>query len=126
MRKLLNPYNRTSSFVLLIFGFLLFTSQVYSQNPKPLTNGNERLAQFELYKQMAESSQYKDIEWQFVGPLNVSGRCTDIEVVAPKGENYTIYVASASGGVWKTENEGTSWKPIFDQAASASDRKSVV
>ena len=120
MRKLLNPYNRTSSFVLLIFGFLLFTSQVYSQNPKPLTNGNERLAQFELYKQMAESSQYKDIEWQFVGPLNVSGRCTDIEVVAPKGENYTIYVASASGGVWKTENEGTSWKPIFDQAASAS------
>jgi len=120
MRKLLNPYNRTSSFVLLIFGFLLFTSQVYSQNPKPLTNGNERLAQFELYKQMAESSQYKDLEWQFVGPLNVSGRCTDIEVVAPKGENYTIYVASASGGVWKTENEGTSWKPIFDQAASAS------
>ncbi|MCD6565438.1 MAG: hypothetical protein J7K53_05800 [Bacteroidales bacterium] len=120
MKKLLNPDNRTSSVVLLIFGFLLFTSQVYSQKPKPLTNGNERLAQFELYKQMAESSQYKDLKWQFVGPLNVSGRCTDIEVVTPKGESYTIYVASASGGVWKTENEGTSWEPIFDQAASAS------
>ena len=120
MKKLFNPDNRISSLILLIFGYLLFASQVYSQNPKPLTNGNERLAQFELYKQMAESSQYKDLEWQFVGPLNVSGRCTDVEVVAPKGENYTIYVASASGGVWKTENEGTSWKPIFDQAASAS------
>ncbi|HHJ09797.1 MAG TPA: hypothetical protein ENK25_02770, partial [Bacteroidetes bacterium] len=120
MKKLLNPDNRTSSVVLLIFGFLLFTSQVYSQKPKPLTNGNERLAQFELYKQMAESSQYKDLKWQFVGPLNVSGRCTDVEVVTPKGESYTIYVASASGGVWKTENEGTSWEPIFDQAASAS------
>jgi len=105
---------------MLIFGFLLFTSQVYSQKPKPLTNGNERLAQFKLYKQMAKSSQYKDLEWQFVGPLNVSGRCTDVEVVTPKGESYTIYVASASGGVWKTENEGTSWDPVFDQAASAS------
>jgi len=69
---------------------------------------------------MAESSKYKDLEWQFIGPLNVSGRCTDVEVVTPKGESYTIYVASASGGVWKTENEGTSWEPIFDQAASAS------
>jgi len=120
MKKLFNTDNRISSFILLIFGYLLFTSQVYSQNPKSLTNGNERLAQFELYKQMAESSQYKDLEWQFVGPLNVSGRCTDVEVVAPKGKNYTIYVASASGGVWKTENEGTSWEPIFDRAASAS------
>ncbi|MBA7562782.1 hypothetical protein ES708_04435 [subsurface metagenome] len=69
---------------------------------------------------MAESSQYKDLEWQFVGPLNVSGRCTDLEVVAPKGKNYTVYVASASGGVWRTENEVTSWEPVFDREASAS------
>ena len=120
MKKLINPGNRIFSFVLLIFCYLLFSSQVYSQKPKPLTNGNERLAQFELYKQMAESSQYKDLEWQFVGPLNVSGRCTDLEVVAPKGKNYTVYVASASGGVWITENEGTSWEPVFDREASAS------
>ena len=38
----------------------------------------------------------------------------------PKGENYTIYVASASGGVWKTTNEGTTWAPVFDREASAS------
>ncbi|MBE9510280.1 MAG: hypothetical protein IMY71_05330, partial [Bacteroidetes bacterium] len=120
MKKLINPGNRIFSFTLLIFGYLLFTSQIYSQKSKPLTNGNERLAQFELYKQMAESSPYKDLQWQFVGPLNVSGRCTDVEVVAPKGENYTFYVASASGGVWKTENEGTSWEPVFDREASAS------
>ena len=120
MKKLINPDNRIFFFVLLIFSYLLFSSQVYSQKPKPLTNGNERLAQFELYKQMAEYSQYKDLEWQFVGPLNVSGRCTDLEVVAPKGKNYTVYVASASGGVWITENEGTSWEPVFDREASAS------
>ncbi len=120
MKKLFNPDNRIFSFILLIFSYLLFASQVYSQKPKPLTNGNERQAQFELYKQMAESSRYKDLKWQFVGPLNVSGRCTDVEVVAPKGKNYTVYVASASGGVWRTENEGTSWEPVFDRLASAS------
>ena len=120
MKKIINPDNRIFFFVLLIFCYLLFTAQVYSQKPKPLTNGNVRLAQFELYKQMAESSQYKDLEWQFVGPLNVSGRCTDVEVVTPKGKSYTIYVASASGGVWRTENEGTSWEPVFDREASAS------
>ena len=120
MKKLINPDNRIFFFILLIFSYLLFSSQVYSQKPKPLTNGNERLAQFELFKQMAESSPYKDLEWQFVGPLNVSGRCTDLEVVAPKGKNYTVYVASASGGVWITENEGTSWEPVFDREASAS------
>lgn len=120
MKKLLKPGNRIFSFILLIFGYLLFTSQIYCQKPKPLTEGEERLAQFELYRQMAESSPYKDLAWQFVGPVNISGRCTDVEVVTPKGENYTVYVATASGGVWKTENEGTSWEPIFDRAASAS------
>lgn len=111
--------NRMFIFALLIFSFLS-VSQVYSQNIKPITDGDERLAKFELYKKMAGSSAYKDLEWQFVGPVNVSGRCTDVEVVAPKGENYTIYVATASGGVWKTINEGTSWEPVFHREASAS------
>jgi len=62
MKKLINSDSRIFFFVLLIFGFLLFASQGYSQKQKPITNGNERLAQFELYKQMAESSRYEDLE----------------------------------------------------------------
>ena len=46
-----------------------------------------------------------------LGPTNVSGRSTDVAVVTPKGKSYTIYVATASGGVWKTENEGLTWEP---------------
>ena len=49
-----------------------------------------------------------------------SGRVTDVAVVAPKGKSYTIYVASASGGVWKTENAGITWTPIFDAQGSYS------
>jgi photosystem II stability/assembly factor-like uncharacterized protein len=67
---------------------------------------------------MKQSSPFKDLKWQFIGPKNVSGRCLDIAVVAPRGKNYTIYIASASGGLWKTENEGTTWDPVFDQAPS--------
>ncbi|MGH7506244.1 MAG: VPS10 domain-containing protein, partial [Longimicrobiales bacterium] len=34
--------------------------------------------------------------------------------------SYTIYAGAASGGVWKTVNEGVTWEPVFDQAASTS------
>jgi photosystem II stability/assembly factor-like uncharacterized protein len=44
---------------------------------------------------------------------------TDVAVVTPKGKSYTIYVASASGGVWKTENEGTTWTPVFENQVTA-------
>jgi photosystem II stability/assembly factor-like uncharacterized protein len=78
-----------------------------------------RLKGFEDYKAMQAASKFKDLKWQFIGPTNISGRVTDVAVVAPKGKNYTIYVASASGGVWKTENEGTTWTPIFENMVTA-------
>ncbi|MEA3421804.1 MAG: hypothetical protein U9Q97_09055, partial [Acidobacteriota bacterium] len=79
-----------------------------------------RMEWFAQHVDMKKSSKFKDLKWQFIGPTNVSGRCTDIAVITPKGENYTIYVGAASGGVWKTENEGTTWEPIFDQGPSTS------
>jgi photosystem II stability/assembly factor-like uncharacterized protein len=79
-----------------------------------------RLQWFEKQLEMKKNSPYKDLKWQFLGPKNVSGRCTDIAVVRPKGKNYTIYVGTASGGLWKTDNEGTTWEPIFDQGPSTS------
>ena len=77
-----------------------------------------RMKWFGQHVEMKKNTPFKDLKWQHIGPKNVSGRSTDIAVVTPKGKNYTIYVATASGGVWKTENEGTTWEPIFDQEAS--------
>lgn len=79
-----------------------------------------RLKGFEQHRQMLASSPLAGLNWQFLGPVNVSGRCTDVAVVTPKGKNYTIYVATASGGVWKTENEGTTWEPVFERELSSS------
>jgi photosystem II stability/assembly factor-like uncharacterized protein len=96
-------------------------AQSKATKPKVLQNTDPelRFKGFEEYKAMREASKFKDLKWQFLGPTNVSGRVTDVAVVAPKGKNYTIYVASASGGVWKTENEGVTWTPIFENQVTA-------
>ena len=84
------------------------------------TDSALRLKWFDQHVEMKQDSKFKDLKWQHLGPTNVSGRCTDVAVVAPKGKNYTIYVGAASGGVWKTENEGVTWEPVFDKGASTS------
>jgi len=84
------------------------------------TDPELRLEMYEAHVAMAEASPFKNHPWQFVGPTNISGRMTDIAVVTPKGESYTIYVAGASGGVWRTLNEGVTWEPVFEHAASTS------
>ncbi len=99
----------------------LTLAQTKTVKPKVLqsTDPGLRLKGFEEHTAMQAASKFKDLKWQFIGPTNVSGRVTDVAVVAPKGRNYTIYVASASGGVWKTENEGTTWTPIFANMVTA-------
>jgi len=53
-----------------------------------------------------------------IGPAIMSGRISDIAMHPAK--RYVWYVAAASGGVWKTENAGTTWTPIFDGQSSYS------
>jgi photosystem II stability/assembly factor-like uncharacterized protein len=52
-----------------------------------------------------------------IGPANMSGRVTEVAVVDK--EPRIQYVASASGGLWKTGNHGTTWTPVFDHAGTA-------
>jgi photosystem II stability/assembly factor-like uncharacterized protein len=58
------------------------------------------------------------LELRSIGPAVTSGRVVDI-AVDPKDKG-RWFVASASGGVWKTENAGISWKPVFDGEGSYS------
>ena len=53
-----------------------------------------------------------------VGPAFLSGRIADIKI-HPLNKSIW-YVAVGSGGVWKTENAGTTWEPIFDDETSYS------
>nr|MDP9122304.1 glycosyl hydrolase [Acidobacteriota bacterium] len=48
-----------------------------------------------------------------IGPAVTSGRISAIEAVADSP--LTIYVGSAGGGVWKSDDGGLTWKPVFDE-----------
>ncbi len=58
------------------------------------------------------------LEWRTIGPAVMGGRVSDIAVV--ESDPRIFYVGSASGGVWKTVNHGTSWKHLFTSQSSAS------
>jgi photosystem II stability/assembly factor-like uncharacterized protein len=51
--------------------------------------------------------------WRSIGPAAMGGRLDDIAVA--ESTPATIYIGVATGGVWKTENNGTTWTPVFDR-----------
>src|SRR5947209_18190061 len=53
-----------------------------------------------------------------IGPATMSGRICDVAVCENKPR--ILYVASATGGLWKTTNNGTTWKPVFERQGTAS------
>ena len=61
---------------------------------------------------------FKGLEMRSIGPAFMSGRISDI-VIDPSDPS-TWYVGVGSGGVWKTDNAGTTWTPVFDDEGSYS------
>src|SRR6185369_12550923 len=51
-----------------------------------------------------------------IGSAAMSGRISAVDAVQ-EGSRLTVYVGSASGGVWKSQNGGTTFKPVFDKQA---------
>lgn len=69
-------------------------------------------------KSKLNSGALSAFKFRAVGPALTSGRVADIAINEKIAGTY--YVAAASGGVWKTENWGTTYKPIFDKQGSYS------
>ena len=83
---------------------------------QPRLGGKARLEAWELHRQLAASSPYRELAWQAMGPKFAGGRIESID--APRGDLGTIYVGVGAGGVWKTVNGGLSWEPIFDREST--------
>ena len=56
--------------------------------------------------------------WRSIGPASMGGRIDDIDVV--ESNPFIIYLGFATGGLWKSVNNGTTWEPIFDTHPTAS------
>ena len=56
------------------------------------------------------------IPWRHIGPAAFGGRIDDVEAVP--GRPQVIFVGAASGGIFKSVNSGTTWKPVFDDAGT--------
>ncbi|MGB5848544.1 MAG: glycosyl hydrolase, partial [Ignavibacteriaceae bacterium] len=61
---------------------------------------------------------FSGLKLRSIGPALMSGRIADIAI--NPGDPSQWYVAVGSGGVWKTNNAGNTWQPIFDDQSSYS------
>src|SRR5205823_4337523 len=55
--------------------------------------------------------------WRHVGPASFGGRIDDIEAVAD--DPRIIFVGTASGGIFRSVNNGVTWEPVFDAFGTA-------
>ena len=55
---------------------------------------------------------WETFRWRSIGPVNMGGRITDVEGIPSPSK--TFYAAAAAGGIWKTTNNGITFKSIFN------------
>ncbi len=85
----------------------------------PKADGEFLRRAYETYTSMRKASPYQRQTWSYLGPTNISGRSTDT-AVADKDGKRRIYVAYATSGVWKTDDDGASWQAIWEHMPSTS------
>lgn len=98
-------------------GMLVFDVELFAFTTP--ADAQAHLTAWDTHKAMAAASPYKLIPWQSIGPSNHTGRTTAVAVADVQGRR-NIYVGAASGGVWKSANRGLTWRPIFENEATAS------
>lgn len=70
---------------------------------------------FSAIGQKIDVELLEGIKTRNIGPAGMSGRVTSIDAIVNNPD--VIYIGTASGGVWHSDNGGISWKPIFDKEA---------
>ncbi|PCJ97645.1 MAG: glycosyl hydrolase [Flavobacteriaceae bacterium] len=99
---------------ILIFLFFGLTLSIHSQY-KPTSQQNI-LESLRQKQSMAEASLVKNIPLKNIGPAIMSGRVVDVDV--NPNNPIEFYVGYASGGLWYTNNNGTSFTPVLDNSST--------
>lgn len=98
---------------LLTSGVMLFAfAKAYSQQPATSVQLQEQAIQQK--EQSLQNSIVKNVPFENIGPSIMSGRVVDLAVNPEKSTEF--YVGYASGGLWYTDNNGTTFTPVMDNA----------
>jgi photosystem II stability/assembly factor-like uncharacterized protein len=89
-----------------------------SQSPAPVRSATPTPSPTPTPINWSEDPMLKRFVWRGIGPASMGGRIDDIAAV--DSNPYIYYVGFATGGVWKTTNNGTTFQPIFDTYSAAS------
>ena len=91
----------------------------YQQRAYPFDKVNrEAYHQAKKQASLLQQQTVKGLEWSLSGPTNIGGRLTDVEI-NPQNPS-VIYLGAASGGVFKSTDNGNSYSPVFDDSESLS------
>ena len=101
-----------SKFKFLLLAF--FVSSIFAIAQQPATSPETVKKALEQKQAMAQSSLVKNVPFKNIGPSIMSGRVVDVDVNPELPTEF--YVAYASGGVWHTVNNGTTFIPILDNS----------
>jgi photosystem II stability/assembly factor-like uncharacterized protein len=98
--------------IVSFLAFLLFSTMAFAQQPATSAIQVENGLQQKAIQ--AQNSLVKNLPFKSMGPTVMSGRVVDFAV---NPQNPTeFYVGYASGGVWHTKNNGTTFTPILDSS----------
>ncbi|MBC3845906.1 glycosyl hydrolase [Winogradskyella echinorum] len=95
---------------------ILFVSSFFAIAQQPATSAETVKKALEQKEAMMQSSLVKNVPFENIGPTVMSGRVVDVDANPEMPSEF--YVGYASGGVWHTTNNGTSFTPILDNAVT--------
>ncbi len=93
---------------------VLFVSTCFVAAQQPATSAETVKNALEHKRQMTKTSLVKNVPFKNIGPTIMSGRVVDLDVNPNMPSEF--YVGYASGGVWHTTNNGTTFTPILDSS----------
>jgi photosystem II stability/assembly factor-like uncharacterized protein len=104
--------------ILLSQSVQLNFAQEPSATPSPSPQETPAPTSKNLIAKTPFETAFERLEWRSIGPAIMGGRVADVEGVS--GNANIVYVATGSGGLWKTVNAGVTWKPIFERQGTLS------
>ncbi len=101
------------SIAVAVVAVLAASSAQARPRPAAAATDAQRWDAVKQHEALRDASPFHGLEWRSIGPTGQGGRVVDVENIP--GQPYGFYVAYATGGVWKTLNNGVTFEPLTDR-----------